>query len=167
MVLASRLSVALNSIPHRVWVLAALLVAGCGTPNPATPSTTSPPDVDAIVFVDPAITPGESEALRKRLVDLPEATSVVYVDTEAAYEEFLCLFADQPQMVAGVSPAELPTSYRLSLRGDENSKEVVRRELRQASGVRDVKARPGTESTTGGNTRVQSGACEPQGARLR
>ncbi|QGG95774.1 permease-like cell division protein FtsX [Actinomarinicola tropica] len=78
--------------------------------------TTSDGDaVDVIVFVNADATDEVRSELERRVRDDPAAASVLAVSQEKAYEEFTDLFADDPEMLAAVSPEILPSSLRVGL----------------------------------------------------
>ncbi len=64
-------------------------------------------------FLHPEASASETEAVRKRLEEIEGLDHIEYVDQQGAYEEFKQLFADDPQLVAGASPAALPASFRV------------------------------------------------------
>jgi cell division transport system permease protein len=69
--------------------------------------------VEFIIFLDPQIDPAQRSALSDLLDENPEVKSTMYVDQEAAYEEFKELFRDSPDTVESIGPADLPPSFRV------------------------------------------------------
>ena len=83
------------------------------TVPPATTTTTPPtsgPDILVWLTADAAGTSlGEAVAAWQGVAD------VRYVSDDEVFEEFAELFADRPELVAGVSPGDLPSSLRVEL----------------------------------------------------
>lgn len=84
--------------------------------------------VDAIVFIEPEASDDEVADLRDAIGDDDEVVASTFSDQDAAYEEFVELFADTPELVEAVSPETIGASLRVELAdGDDASMEFVRR----------------------------------------
>lgn len=69
--------------------------------------------IEFVVFMNTNATQAQIDAVGQDLNSSPEVQKVVYVNQDAAYQEFKQLFADSPEMLSSVTPADLPTSYRV------------------------------------------------------
>jgi cell division transport system permease protein len=85
------------------------------------------------VFLHPDVSDGQRSAVLAAIREIEP--QVDYVDHEEAYEEFEELFEDNPDMLASVSPDDLPPSFVFRV---DDLEPAVRRELRAFPGVRDV-----------------------------
>ncbi|MBK5222515.1 MAG: hypothetical protein JJE52_06515 [Acidimicrobiia bacterium] len=79
------------------------------------------------VFMHPDATAGQIDEVASLLADDPSVASFVYVDQQAAYDEFVELFADQPDMIDAVHAAILPTGFRLTFQAEASRSELVTR----------------------------------------
>lgn len=93
--------------------------------------------VEFIVYMQPTATPEQIESVRRDLTESPQVERVTYFTQEDAYAEFQELFRNSPQMVAGVTPADMPSSFRVV--PVEKDTEVIRALGEQFS------AKPGVE----------------------
>lgn len=82
------------------------------------PATTVPPCAlgAAFVYLLPGAEQETVDAVRSSLVDIGPDDPIEFMDQARTFEEFRQLFDDQPQFVESISPEELPTSFRISLR---------------------------------------------------
>lgn len=85
----------------------------------------------------PAITEEQQAELRTALEREPVVESVVYESKDEAYERFIELFQNQPEMVDNVSPGALPASFRVRL-ADPERFDVIRDRFGAAEGVEDI-----------------------------
>jgi cell division transport system permease protein len=69
--------------------------------------------VELIIYMDPAVTPEQRDALGDNLDKNPAVKKTEYLDQDAAYEEFLRLFKDSPEFTEEVEKEILPTSYKV------------------------------------------------------
>jgi cell division transport system permease protein len=63
----------------------------------------------------PEITPEQEDQLRSDLEEQPVVEEVFYESKDEAYERFIELFEDQPNLVESVDPEVLPASFRVKL----------------------------------------------------
>jgi hypothetical protein len=70
---------------------------------------------DVIAFVLPDTPAEEVRALSQVVKADPNVAEVRFHDHQAAYEEFLEIFADDPDMIDGVTPEILPPSLRIAV----------------------------------------------------
>jgi cell division transport system permease protein len=63
----------------------------------------------------PEITPEQEDQLRTDLEEQPVVEEVFYESKDEAYERFIELFEDQPNLVDSVDPEVLPASFRVKL----------------------------------------------------
>ena len=74
-----------------------------------------PGDIDVIVFLDPASPTGDIELVERALVADPVVGQAWVLTSDDAYEQFVCLFADAPEMIESVTPDILPTAFQIAL----------------------------------------------------
>jgi hypothetical protein len=80
---------------------------------PATTTTTAPaigPDIVAWLATEAA-----GASLSEAVTAWLGVADVTYVSEDEAFEEFVDLFADRPELVIGVDPTALPSSLRIEL----------------------------------------------------
>jgi len=95
--------------------------------------------IEFIVFINPASTPEQVQAVDKALRDSPEVEKITYVDQKAAFEEFKTLFANQPELVDTVTPDILPPSYRVVPKNKSSEAvQALSEQYKGKPGVRDV-----------------------------
>ena len=136
------------------------------TTTPAITATPAPPD-DVTVFLATTMTDEQAAAIRERVLQLGGVSSVRYVDDKAAYEEFRCLFENQPDLISSVTPDILPASYRLTVVDRSGPVERIRGEVSQLVGVRDVVGSSEVFTRLTGATINRAVACKARGVRLR
>jgi hypothetical protein len=73
---------------------------------------------EALVWLDPAATAAEIDAVGAWLRSRQGVVELAFFDQQATYAEFLRYYADQPEVRTLVAPEQLPTSYRLAVEGD-------------------------------------------------
>ncbi len=69
--------------------------------------------VQMAIFMQPAATQGEISAVARQLQSTPGIKSVRFVNHQGAYQEFKTMFGAEPELVSVVTPADLPTSFRV------------------------------------------------------
>lgn len=69
--------------------------------------------VEFIVFMNPEATQDQIDAVQRDLEDNPQVDQVTFFDKEQAYEEFQRLYPDTPELVGALTPADMPTSFRV------------------------------------------------------
>src|SRR3954454_8883920 len=98
-------------------------------------------NVQFIVFMEPDAAQPQIDAVGRQLAENPQIKSNRYVDHEGAYEEFKVLFADDPTLIENITPADLPTSYKVFLKeGSSSAVLSLTEEFRKQPGVREVVA---------------------------
>ncbi|MEY2407028.1 MAG: cell division transport system permease protein [Acidimicrobiaceae bacterium] len=98
-------------------------------------------NVQFIVFMDPAAAQPQIDAVGRQLSANPQIKSNTYLNHEQAYEEFKVLFANDPTLVENITPADLPTSYKVFLKdGSSTAVLSLTEEFRKAPGVKEVVA---------------------------
>ena len=98
-------------------------------------------NVQFIVFMDPAAAQPQIDAVGRQLAENPQIKSSKYLDHTAAYEEFKLLFPDDPELVENITPADLPTSYKVFLKdGSSTAVLSLTDEFRKQPGVQEVVA---------------------------
>jgi cell division transport system permease protein len=71
-------------------------------------------DVEIVVFMNPDATQEQIDSVQRALDDNPSVASYTYLDHQAAYDEFVELFAeDSPELVESVTPDALPTNFKV------------------------------------------------------
>src|SRR3954452_6207582 len=130
-----------------VFLLGALLVRSDRSTRSSVPSreaavevpSMQSPDADVEVFMNVGAAPAQLDGARSWLEHNPAVRKYAFVSNAQAFDEFKRLFADQPGLVATVSPSELPTSFRVQVAPDAN-RDAMTTELQRLEGVDDVKA---------------------------
>lgn len=69
--------------------------------------------IEFIVFINPEAEPAQEQAVREALESSPAVDEWHYVTKDEAYEEFVELFRNTPEMIDAVSPEILPPSFRV------------------------------------------------------
>ncbi len=69
--------------------------------------------IEFVVWMNADASPQQDAAIRETLDESPQIKDWTYVDQEAAYQEFLELFEDNPELRENVDPSILPPSYRV------------------------------------------------------
>jgi len=114
----------------------------------ASPSTAPcVPGTALVVFVNPAVASDRIPEIQAALAAVPGVVDITYVDQQQAYEEFARLFADDPDLVATVDPANLPASFRVVV-DDPSSVDAVRAAAAALDGVGSVDEEPSTPAAT-------------------
>jgi cell division transport system permease protein len=70
-------------------------------------------DVQLFVYMNPAATQEQIDAVARELDDSPGVETVDFYDKERSYEEFQRLFEEQPDLVSTITPEDLPQSFRI------------------------------------------------------
>ena len=119
---------------------------------PVTSSTVDPRCDGPATFVHlyPGATPGQIHGVDKQLAGLG-IDDYEFVDRAATYAEFRRLFADQPDFVDAIDPADLPESFRID--GEVTAADVAALEtlpgvLRVESSVGCPEPAPGMDTGT-------------------
>jgi cell division transport system permease protein len=97
--------------------------------------------VDVIVFMNPEATPEQIDAVGRDLRDNPQVLpdKLRFFDKQMAYEEFKRLFPDSPELVATLTPEQMPTSYRVVPKADDPSViDGIGAQFLKKAGVRNV-----------------------------
>ncbi len=95
--------------------------------------------VGLAVFMRTGATPGQTRAVAAQLASLQPSMvkSFHYVDQNASYAEMQRLFANEPDLVQGVTPGDLPPSYRVVVR-DASQASTVGNLFKNQDGVLNV-----------------------------
>lgn len=167
-----------------IAVLALVPLAGCGsgstTAGTGAPGTTEPTavparvpaDDDLIVFVQPADL-ARVASVQASLLANPSVRGLSYVSQADALQEFTCMFAAEPQVVAGVTADILPPSFRVDVGTDPVAIANLANQARALPGVKEVVSLADAGGTSGsgapGSTQVSAldPACAQHGTRLR
>jgi cell division transport system permease protein len=70
-------------------------------------------DVQLFVYMNPAATQEQIDAVDRELDNSPQVEEVDFFDKERSYEEFKRLFKEQPDLVSTITPEDLPQSFRI------------------------------------------------------
>jgi len=103
----------------------------------ATVQPTVHTGADAEIFMKVRATDQQIMDVRDQLARDPDIVGYRFLDHADAYREFKRAFADQPVLIQHQSPAGLPTSYRLTIRGGVVGSRVTSR-YEPLSGVDQV-----------------------------
>jgi cell division transport system permease protein len=93
--------------------------------------------VQLAVFMQPQTPLDQTEAVSQQLASLHEVRRFSYCNQPCSYNEFRTMFANQPDLVANATPADLPPSFRVVTR-DANLVGQVGTAVRSDPGVRNV-----------------------------
>jgi cell division transport system permease protein len=85
----------------------------------------------------PEITPEQEEQLRTDLEEQPVVEEVFFESKDEAYERFIELFEDQPNLVDSVDPDVLPASFRVKLENPQLFG-VIAEQFQEYPGVEEV-----------------------------
>jgi cell division transport system permease protein len=91
----------------------------------------------ASIFLSPDITDAQRQAIYTTLKAEPGVRSVAFESSELAYQRFKILWKDSPDFVKSVDPAQLPESFRLTLRGAGDYAPLVVR-LKGRPGINEI-----------------------------
>ena len=95
--------------------------------------------VEFIVWMNADGTEAEDAAIRSQLQESPGVENWHYVDQQAAYQEFLEIFEDTPEVLDMVTPQEVPPYYRVvPTDSDPDVVEELAGQFRGRPGVRVV-----------------------------
>ena len=83
--------------------------------------------VHVVVFLDDRVTTTAHKQLEESLESYPEVRTVDYFSKLAAEEEFKVLFKDQPELLADVAYAILPSSLRINLNDPSDYTLIIER----------------------------------------
>jgi hypothetical protein len=114
--------------------------------QPATDSTSIPWSICEdggsllVVFLEIEATTSEIDAVAHQLTISSAVETLDFVDQDGAYEEFREAFADSPEIVASISPEDLPASFRVVLR--DGAPDSALDELVDLPGVRTILVEP-------------------------
>jgi cell division transport system permease protein len=95
--------------------------------------------IEFVVFLNADASPEQIEVIGRELEESPDVESITYIDKDAAYEEFVSLFSDSPEMIDTVSPEILPPSYRVvPVNKEADLVEALAGQFTGQPGVREV-----------------------------
>jgi cell division transport system permease protein len=80
-------------------------------------------DIQTIVYMNPDASQDQVDAVKHALDENPHLKSERYLDKPAAYQEFLEVFFNEPDIQKSLTQQEVPTSYKLQF--NDASAEVV------------------------------------------
>jgi cell division transport system permease protein len=87
--------------------------------------------------MNPAASSTALDAAQTSLESTPGVATVTFVDQQEAYEEYLRIYADRPELIAAVRPETLPPSFRLTL-DDPAASDQVQANAETLDGVGQV-----------------------------
>ena len=94
-------------------------------------------DIDISIFLGEQVTPAERTEVAATVNQLPVVKSVTYESKAEAYRRFKLQFQDQPNLIANVTEAALPESYRVKLK-DPRQYDVIASAVQDLPGVSQV-----------------------------
>jgi hypothetical protein len=108
----------------------------------STPTTSAGARLPLTIFVVPTATPAQTAAIQVALLADPNVTRLVYQDQADAYRQFRCFFADQPDLVAGFSAAEVPASFGVEAAAGQTALDEVARRIGPLPGIDVLSVQP-------------------------
>jgi cell division transport system permease protein len=93
--------------------------------------------VEVSIFLLDSISEGQRQSLQRDLLENPVVEDVLYESKEEAYEHFQEIFADDPDVLATVTPEVLPASFRVKLT-DPQQFAVIQSQFAGYPGVDEV-----------------------------
>ena len=93
--------------------------------------------VEVSIYLKGDITDDERTAIKEKLAGDTLVRESFYESKELAYENFKKMFSDAQDMVESVGPAEMPESFRVSLK-DPTQFEMINTEYREQAGVQSI-----------------------------
>jgi cell division protein FtsX len=104
-------------------------------------------DTDVELFMTVGATPDQVARISRALNADTDVSRFVFFDHQAAYDEFKRIFKDQPSLIHGTTPDELPTSFRLYLNDPARADRPIAR-YQNRPGVDTVIRRGGASAFT-------------------
>lgn len=93
--------------------------------------------VELAIFLTDSITPDQRDGLQSALATDPQVQHVDYESKADAYAKYRTLFADSPELLDGVTAADLPASFHVKLR-DPHTFAAVAEQYRGRPGIDSV-----------------------------
>lgn len=94
---------------------------------------------ELVVWLQPAASQADIDAVHALLADALVVRSVTYVNQEATWNTFQQYYAERPEVLDLVDPADLPTSFLVELEVDDRSvADALRAEVAVMPSVSDV-----------------------------
>ena len=94
-------------------------------------------DIDISIFLAEEVTPAQRDEVAATVNRLTVVRSVTYESKAEAYRRFKLQFQDQPDLIANVTEAALPESYRVKLK-DPRQYDVIATAVKDLPGVSQV-----------------------------
>jgi cell division transport system permease protein len=94
-------------------------------------------NVEVSVYLLDNISPDQQQNLQTMLQGMPEVQSVRFESKQEAYQRFLRLFHNQPDLVNNVSPNALPASFRVKL-NDPEKFQLIQTRLQGQPGIHQI-----------------------------
>jgi cell division transport system permease protein len=95
-------------------------------------------NVEVSVFLDDTISSTQQANIQQLLENMPQTKSVSYESKEEAYQKFLQLFKDQPDLTKNVSQDALPASFQVQLK-DPNQFGAIAQQLQGQPGISTIR----------------------------
>lgn len=93
--------------------------------------------VEVSIFLEDSLSASQTQSLEADLRENPEVADVVYESQQDAYETFQQIYAGEENLLAGLTPEDLPASFRVSLVDPERF-DVVASQYVDYPGVEEV-----------------------------
>jgi cell division transport system permease protein len=94
-------------------------------------------NVEVSVYLLDNISPDQQQNLQTMLQGMPEVQNVRFESKQEAYQRFLRLFHNQPDLVNNVSPNALPASFRVKLKDPEKF-QLIQTRLQGQPGIHQI-----------------------------
>src|SRR6188472_3588007 len=94
-------------------------------------------NVEVSVYLLDNISPDQQQNLQNMLESMPEVQSVRFESKQEAYQRFLRLFHNQPDLINNVSSNALPASFRVKLKDPEKF-ELIQTRLLGQPGIHQI-----------------------------
>jgi cell division transport system permease protein len=95
-------------------------------------------NVEVSVFLDDDIPSAQQANIQQMLEDMPQTKTVTYESKAEAYQKFLQLFKDQPDLTRNVSQDALPASFQVQLK-DPNQFGAIAQQLQGQPGISTIR----------------------------
>jgi cell division transport system permease protein len=94
--------------------------------------------VEIAVYLQDDISQADLDRLRNQLSSMPEVANLEYESKQKAWERFLILFKNQPDLINNVRKDALPASFRVKLVDPNTQIDTIAAQVGRAPGVEQI-----------------------------